>query len=332
MSSSAQDEIDLGNTFGALFIGVFIAAILFGLSNIQTFLYFQTRTRTRTGTSFHRLAVIWLWILDALHMALIVHCVYYYLVTNYANIGALTEIVWSFKLQLVIDIVLVYGVQVMYAYRIWIFSEGRSRVLPITVGIIVVLVSGPAIVTAWSVYQCHVFTDFVGIEWSTFMALGTTTFLDLIIASSLCYLLATSLTGHSRTDSFLTKLMTYIVNTGCLTSMFSMTAIITCAVMPRNFIYLSIEFLVAKLYVNSFLALLNARYYLQVGADTVGSSEFHIRHDVYRSELHMSASQDGELQTSQKNLLKYPGDEVVHPTRSDKEPIVEVEMDSFSPV
>ncbi|KAG1733078.1 uncharacterized protein EDB91DRAFT_655178 [Suillus paluster] len=210
MSSSAQDQIDLGNTFGALFVGVILASVLFGLSNVQAFLYFQTHRGT--GISFHILAVILL-------------C-------------ALTDIVWSFKLQIVIDVLLVYGVQVMYAYRIWIISKGRSRTVPIIVWIIVVLISGPAIFAAWSIYQCHVFTDLVKFEWVTFMVLGTTTFLDLVIASSLCYLLATSRTGFSSTDSFITKLMGYIINTGCLTSMCSMAAIITCAVMPSDFIFL----------------------------------------------------------------------------------------------
>jgi len=46
-------------------------------------------------------------ILDAIHLALIIHCVYYYLVTNYANINALTEIVWSLKLQIVFEVSLV---------------------------------------------------------------------------------------------------------------------------------------------------------------------------------------------------------------------------------
>ncbi|KAG2069959.1 hypothetical protein BDR04DRAFT_1020282 [Suillus decipiens] len=38
-------------------------------------------------------------ILDALHVVLIVHYVYFYLVINYANITALTKIVWSFKVS-----------------------------------------------------------------------------------------------------------------------------------------------------------------------------------------------------------------------------------------
>ncbi|KAG1753539.1 uncharacterized protein EDB91DRAFT_1242522 [Suillus paluster] len=329
MSSSTEDpnsQVDLGNTFGALFIGAILAAVLFGLSNVQAFLYFQTHGGT--GITFHKLVVIWLWIFDALHLALIIHSVYYYLVINYANIGALTEIVWSFKFQIAIDVVLIYGVHIMYVHRIWIVSKGRSRTLPTIVCILVVLVSGPAIAAAWAVYQCHVFTDLVGIEWATFMAFGTTVSVDFLIASSLCYLLAASRTGFSNTDSFITKLMAYTINTGCLTSLFSLTTMITCAVMPHNFVFLGLEFLVTKLYVNSFFALLNAPYYLQAGANTTNSSEFHMRP---RPELHIKTSQDGELQASRKNMFRFFGDEVVHSTLSDKQPIeVAVEMDSFS--
>jgi hypothetical protein len=32
-------------------------------------------------------------------MAFIIHCGYYYLVSNYANIGALLDVVWSFKVS-----------------------------------------------------------------------------------------------------------------------------------------------------------------------------------------------------------------------------------------
>ncbi|OAX35021.1 hypothetical protein K503DRAFT_665901, partial [Rhizopogon vinicolor AM-OR11-026] len=104
-------------------------------------------------------------------------------------------------------------------------------------------------------------------KWVLYMLLGTMALDDFIIASSLCYLIATSRTGFPRqgtvfhTDFFLTKLISYTINTGCLTSVVSMVTMITCAVAPRNFIYIATNFLIAELYVNSYLALLNARYY-----------------------------------------------------------------------
>ncbi|KAG1733080.1 uncharacterized protein EDB91DRAFT_1251574 [Suillus paluster] len=58
-----------------------------------------------------------------------------------------------------------------------------------------------------------------------------------------------------------------------------------------------------------------------------------MRHGVYRPELHIRSLQDGELQTSRKNMFKYPDDEVVDSPQSVKsqQPIeVAVEMNSFS--
>ncbi|KAG1724678.1 hypothetical protein EDB19DRAFT_1915429 [Suillus lakei] len=225
-------------------------------------------------------------------------------------------------------------VRSLYIYRIWIVGKGRSRAIPITLGIIEIIGSGVAIALLLTLYRCHVFADLLRIEWATYMALGTTGFIDLVIALSLCYLLATARTGFSSTDSLITKLMAYIINTGGLTSICSMIAIITCAVMPGNFIFLSVEFSLVKLYVNSFLALLNAPHYLKPTADTGNSCQFQNRHGVYHPKLHVR-SQDEELKAVQKDVLKHPDEGVVHPTRSvvTQRPIeVTVQMDSLSSV
>ncbi|OAX33157.1 hypothetical protein K503DRAFT_804595 [Rhizopogon vinicolor AM-OR11-026] len=351
MSSSTQNllphGVDLGNTFGALFIAVILAAVLLGVTNVQTFAYFQTHRGT--GMILHKLVIRprryllvrpvfdnyikssgFGRILDTLHLALITHCVYYYLVTNYANIGALTEIVWSFKLRVAIDAIIIYGVHVLYAYRIWIVSKGRSRALPATVVgnncdpefrrvcylntvffLTLKIPLGVSIAIVWGVYQCHVFTDLIGIQWVTFITLGTVAFVDFVIASSLCYIFATSLISM---DPLLTKLMAYTINTGCLTSVFSVVIIITCAVMPTNFVYLAIDFLIAKLYVNSYLALLNAPYYLQPNkpgtADISGSR-------ACRPSLHGGDLEAEKPQESRKNMFKHPHghDDELYPTR-----------------
>ncbi|KAG1733045.1 uncharacterized protein EDB91DRAFT_1301081 [Suillus paluster] len=342
MSSSTQDltqQVDLGSTFGALFIGVVLSAVLFGATNVQAFVYFQTHRDT--GRTFYKFVVIWLWILDALHLALIIHCVYYYLVINYADINALTEIVWSFKFQIIIDFLIVYGVHFLYLYRIWIVGQGRSRPLLITVGIFVILGSGVGITLMWAMYQCHVFTDLLKIEWSTYMTVGTTTFLDIIIASSLSYLLATSRTGFSGTDSLITKLMGYTINTGCLTRYSSFEPIpyldsyLVQYVFNDSYDHMRSDaaelhipqYLFFTLYVNSFLALLNAPHYMQPNTSPNDLSTFCTRDGVTYPEVHLS--QNRELQASRHT---HP-DAVTHPTPSvvPQRPIeVMVEMDYFS--
>jgi hypothetical protein len=36
---------------------------------------------------------------DALHLAFVIHSIYYYLVVSYANLVVLTEVVWSGKVR-----------------------------------------------------------------------------------------------------------------------------------------------------------------------------------------------------------------------------------------
>ncbi|KAG2068161.1 hypothetical protein BDR04DRAFT_1103638 [Suillus decipiens] len=309
MSSPTQDlipQLNIGSTFGALFIGVIISAVLFGLSNVQAFIYFQTHRDT--GMTFYKLAVIWLWILDAMHLALIFHCVYYHLVINYANFKVLTELVWSGKLEVVFKVLIIFSVNLFYVYRIWILSKSKSIILPITVGITILLQLAIIIVFVWAIYQCHLFSDLLKIQWSTFMTLGSITFADVVIASSLCYLLTNCRTGFSNTDSLITKIMVYVIGTGCLTSVCSIATVITFAVMQTNFIFIAIDFLLAKVYVNSFLALLNARHYGHANTD---HNSFHNRRGVYRPELYVQALEDEELQVSRRDVIKRPDDEAV---------------------
>ncbi|KAH7908690.1 hypothetical protein BJ138DRAFT_1157083 [Hygrophoropsis aurantiaca] len=255
MSSSPVGplDLDLNNSYGALFIGFATAAILFGLTNVQAFVYFQTHSGS--GLTFYKIVTFYLWILDALHLAFIAHMIYHYLVTNYANPAALIAIVWSFQAQVVGDVLIIYAVHLLYVQRLWILSRGRSKILPSIITIMVALGSAVAITLIWAAYQCHVYSDLISMEWCTFLSLATICFLDMSIA-----------------DSLVTKLMTYSLNSGLLTSICSLGAIVTCAAMPKNFIFLGVEFLCAKLYVNAYLALLNAQYYLSNGGEHRGSS------------------------------------------------------------
>jgi hypothetical protein len=67
-----------------------------------------------------------------------------------------------------------------------------------------------------------------------------------------------------------------------------------------------------QVYVNSYLALLNARYYLQPDTDTINSAGYQIHRGVHRPELHVNVSQD---ETSSPNVFKRRDEEALCPTR-----------------
>ncbi|KAJ8590748.1 hypothetical protein M405DRAFT_932601 [Rhizopogon salebrosus TDB-379] len=328
--------LDLGNTYGALFIGIVIAAVLFGVTNVQAFIYFQTHSGT--GIGFYKFVVIGLLILDALHLAFMVYALYYSLVSNYANVDVLTEIVWSAKLEVVVGVLIIHSLHLLYVHRIWIVSKGRSRTLPIIVSIVAALSLGVTIAVIWGTYQLHLYADVIQIEWPIFLYLGTIASVDVLYACSLWYLLATSRTGFSSTDSFVVSLIAYTINTGCLTSIVSMADLITAVAMPRNFIFLAIQLIVAKVYINSFLALLNARYYLQHNKNIINSAECRIRHGAYCPEQHTDASDDENFQTSKSIVFKHPNDEETRPTQyaqavmSQRPIAMAIDMDPFASV
>ncbi|KAG1842972.1 hypothetical protein F4604DRAFT_1825509 [Suillus subluteus] len=226
--------------------GVYI--YLFGLTNVQAFIYLQAHKSA--GISFFKLVIFpkTFRIFDALHLALTIHCVYYYLVTNYANFGVLAEIVWSLKVIIAL------------------LSKGRSRALPaIAFGRFAIGIPSHFILLIHYI-RSSCFKDLVGID----------------------------------TDSFITKLVGYIISTDIC----SMSIIITCTVMPTTFIFTVSNFygiLLFQVYVNSFIAFLNARYYIQANAI-----------------VDLTNCMNATASTTQNSTLKSqkdPEDEVLHVTQ-----------------
>lgn len=82
---------------------------------------------------------------------------------------------------------------------------------------------------------------------------------DVYVAVVLCYYLWRSRTGVGKTDSLIVTLILYTVNTGLLTALDASAGLITYAAMPNNFIFIAFYLNLSKLFVNSYLASLNAR-------------------------------------------------------------------------
>ncbi|SJL16013.1 uncharacterized protein ARMOST_19528 [Armillaria ostoyae] len=69
-------------------------------------------------------------ILDTLHIAISTHALYFYLVESFGNYVSQFEIIWSFPLQLLVNMLIVVGVQALYAIRILKFGRNFHEVLP----------------------------------------------------------------------------------------------------------------------------------------------------------------------------------------------------------
>jgi len=90
---------------------------------------------------------------------------------------------------------------------------------------------------------------------------------DVLIAFILCWILQSSRTGFKRSDTVITKLIAFSINTGLVTSICALLSLITIVVFPGAFIYITFYFTLGRLYSNSLLATLNARQSLAASSN-----------------------------------------------------------------
>lgn len=106
--------------------------------------------------------------------------------------------------------------------------------------------------------------------------------------------------------------------------------------MPNNLIFLGFQFVEAKLYVNSYIALLNARYYMQSDTDTANSFELReLRGASIDTSTGLQDVSHEKFPTFRRSMFAHPQIEVVPPTRplqavmSRRSVFVTVEKESF---
>ncbi|KAF8347236.1 hypothetical protein F5887DRAFT_957397 [Amanita rubescens] len=200
--------------------------------------------------------------MDTLHTAFIVDDLWHYLIESFGNYEALLPMTWSHKAQHLMNIIIILAVQSLYTWRIWRLSMERSRIWPWIAVVVLMCEYATGIVIVVKTYQLRLFTEVIRIRSEIISAFAITTFSDLVFAVGICHLiyLSTPTLGvHRRTKSMLVIMMRYVLISGMLTSMCSLAGLICYCVMPNNSISLAIMFATTKLYINSYLAMLNAR-------------------------------------------------------------------------
>ncbi|KAK0187530.1 hypothetical protein F5146DRAFT_713046 [Armillaria mellea] len=247
------------DTLGALFVGAIVATMLFGITNVQTLIYYR---RYPNDWPLFRYSVALLWVLDALHVVLSTQALYYYLIDMYGELlGALGNNTWSMKLQLAVNVTTIVYVQGLYATRLWKLGRHFHKILPWFVFLAVAASLGSGIFVTYEIYMTPNFAAIYTVKKSLYTFFSTIVVTDLIIALMMCYYLRKSGgdTVFSSTAAIILKLIRLILVSGLATSACSLFALIAYIVWPETLIFLGIDFVLPKFYVNSLLAMFNYR-------------------------------------------------------------------------
>ncbi|KAG2040894.1 hypothetical protein BDR03DRAFT_1007671 [Suillus americanus] len=261
--------VNIHDTFGAGFIGGMVAAILYGITTLQTYLYYVYYPRDTNGL---KVLVASIWVIDTLHVSLMCHALYYYLVTSFGDTDNLGTGVWSLFLLMAVL------VQTYFAFRIC------HRKHPVSVDLLVLNLSGVVtrssirwwltsflmlIVIAHFAFGLEtVILMFIKKEFSALSDITlyaatpfaiTAVLSDVFIAASLCILLHGNRSPFNETNTLVNTLIIYAINRCLLTSVVAVVEVIAFAIIPGSLWFIAIDFVIGKLYANSLLASLNSR-------------------------------------------------------------------------
>jgi len=252
------------STLGAGFIACLISTALYGVTCAQTFTFYQNYPHERRIVKW---AVALLWTLDTGHVMLVAHAFYWFLVSHFLDPLIITQIPWSIWASGIFAPTSDAIVRCFFIYRIWILSK-KKRWLAYPLVLLTIAVWADAIALAVKGFASLTFAHLQSMAWMLYLGLGLMTAGDFCFAVSLCYYLRKSKHGgNKQTRSMVNILMIYAINTGLITSIFSLTSFITFAALPNTYVFLTMYFPLSKLYANALLATLNARDWLRAGID-----------------------------------------------------------------
>ncbi|KAL6303138.1 hypothetical protein BKA93DRAFT_789474, partial [Sparassis latifolia] len=272
--SMTSSPLQLGISLGVVFLGNIGAAIFYGITSVQTFVYYQ---HSQTDTILLKIMVFALWILDGVHLAFITSGVYTYAISDFADPIRLLTITWTMMAHILTTSIIELIVRCLFCQRVWRLGSKKSTGLAVLCLTIFVSNLVSSVSTAGFAIRGFMTVDFVrltALSWVFYTGFSCGIVADGLTTISICVLLKKRRSGFSRTtDSALRVLMLYSINTGSLNCMCMIACLVTYATMSTPFTTLAIYFMLPKLSLNALLATFNARQSLYKSrADAVVSA------------------------------------------------------------
>jgi len=271
----------LNNNWGAAYIGMVVAAILYGITTLQTYIYYSHYPNDKKSLKF---LVAFLWVVDTLSLLLVCHGLYTYLVTSFANPFGLLKIVWSIGVDPALGGLVALMAHGYLGYRVWRICN-KNMILGIVMVILSLACFAISIVAVVVANRFVFWTDTPELKWLAITASSLTVAVETIIAVVLCaYLHKRRHTGMMSTQKLVRKIIIYAVNTGVAAVLMSVMDLVMYLAFPGTLIFLPFNFIVTKVYANALLANLNARIPHNGRGDTEDDGTLSINVSAIRSK------------------------------------------------
>ncbi|KAF8558675.1 hypothetical protein OG21DRAFT_1088413 [Imleria badia] len=268
-NGGTTSTINLSNSWGSTLAAVFVSLVFYGVSILQTFLYYERFTE---DSIILKSLVAWVFVLDTLHTVLISAGVWQYFVVHFGDDSFLAYTHAPLLISIVVTSAVSSTVQSFFIYRIWFLMKSRFRwLLPAILMPFVVaqLVLGAFYTVVAMAFQTSVSAVSGPLLTKAANALnGIAMAVDITITIFLCTLLAIGRTGFADTDQMLLRLIFISVNTGLSSALFAFLSVILLVIYPTDLIFTALYYPLCTVYCNTLLASLNARKFIRGGSET----------------------------------------------------------------
>jgi len=197
--------------------------------------------------------------LETLHLGLFCHAIYFYVVAHRGDIAILMEGSWTLLIQVLPTILIAVIVQHIWIWRIWTLNKSAWRTT-MAVGMTILSLTGCVLYITWlgRRYPQKKRTDDAR-DPLYLCSLGFVVLNDSLSNFTLCFLFHRSKNGVRQTNSSLSILMAYALNTGIFTFIGALSTLILVYITPFKFYFIAVNAISTKLYLNSLLSMLNWR-------------------------------------------------------------------------
>ncbi|TBU25223.1 hypothetical protein BD311DRAFT_670151 [Dichomitus squalens] len=236
-ATSAEPALD--NSFGAILVGTCIGLMMYGVSSNQMFFYFRVYSGDKV---YLKSTVVCLFALDTFHSIACIHASYQYLITNYFQPQVLLVGVWY-----VLPIVGCLYIQQLYtnsfyARRVYRIGSCYALVVapvvrlcrPFVIGLILSYAAA-----SYEIFAQETFAKFEHYTWLMSGGFACSLANDVLLSVTLIVFLMRSRTAFENA--------------------LSLASLVFGLSQPGNMIYIAINMLATKSYVNAVLAVVNSR-------------------------------------------------------------------------
>ncbi|KAF8180535.1 hypothetical protein K438DRAFT_1976722 [Mycena galopus ATCC 62051] len=260
---------DIGPTYGAMLIGIFVAIFFQGILSVQAYIYYENFPE---DSRILKSLVAALWTLDFAHLILICQAMYHYLISSWGDNAALMQTTIPLNMHLVLLSISTVTCQSFFLYRVWRFTKNNILTVilaagSLTTGILDNVMAAQAIEnTSIAPILSRGCTAEVVVTFVVGAAV------DLSIAGILCWHLRREMTMFDRRvgvrcgvicNGARIKVLdsipnNYSRNSRRLPSLLALSALVAYVTSP-TYIFLAMNFSLGRVYTNALLATLNSR-------------------------------------------------------------------------